>query len=379
MLSKVSGQGTTLVTLLIPGGSQISLTAQRVNNELATADRIKSKDTRHAVGAALRSIKVKLASFGHHAPDHGIAIFASDSNLTCFSDLPARLKSPVYRCDSRFHIEPVLEMLNDSPTFAFIVFDGSGCLIASVSGTTIAHLGDLTAHLPKKHGKGGQSAPRFQHTRLEQRMLFRKKAEELCKQVLIGHDCKPICKAIVIAGSSNFKTELQLDCRLAPLVAATVTVQYSGANGLHEAIGKSRHVLGSLELFQEVDLLSSFFGRIATGGNFAFGCKSIAQAIQGSAIETLILSEEASDMVVCTMPDESLIVCKPTDQRVLSAAMTLPILDMRTFPIRVVSANSKEGAQFAGFQIGALLRYKVVEEEEAQEEEEGHESDDEFV
>ena len=84
----------------------------------------------------------------------------------------------------------------------------------------------------------------------------------------------PIVKAIVIAGSSTFKGELELDCRLAPLVASVVSVQYSGMNGLYEAISKSRAVLGSLDLLSEIDLLSSFFSAIATGGNVAFGHRS---------------------------------------------------------------------------------------------------------
>lgn len=222
--------GTTLVTLLIPGGSLIAQTAQKITAELATAERIKSKDTRHAVSSALRSIRSKLSGWtGHHAPENGVAMFASDKELVVLADLPARVKSPLYRCDSRFHVDVIQAMLHDGPTFGFIIFDGSGCLVATLSGNVVKKLGELTAHLPKKHGKGGQSAPRFQHTRLEQRIIFRKKAEAMIRQVLIGADHKPIVKGgIIIAGSSTYKGELELESRLAPLVSAVVTVQYSG-------------------------------------------------------------------------------------------------------------------------------------------------------
>jgi peptide subunit release factor 1 (eRF1) len=182
LLSKESGNGTTLVTILIAGDSLMSQTAQKVTNELATAERIKSKDTRHAVTSALRSVKAKLASLSnHHAPKNGIAIYASEKDCTMLGDLPGRIKSPLYRfckekerrcsslffffffekrCDSHFHTSVLEEMLHDGPTFGYIVFDGSGCTIATVN-SSIRILGELTAHLPKKHGKGGQSAPRL--------------------------------------------------------------------------------------------------------------------------------------------------------------------------------------------------------------------------
>jgi peptide subunit release factor 1 (eRF1) len=174
----------------------------------------------------------------------------------------------------------------------------------------------------------------------------------------------PICKAIVIAGSSTFKGkkkkklqkmfiliegELELDCRLAPLVSAVVSVQYSGVNGLNEAISKTRHVLGSLELVAEIDLLSSFFARLAQNQPAAFGLKHIADAIAGSAIEVLILSEKSSDMILCTMSDGSQVVCKPSDSRVLLAASSVLLTELRNkFDVRVVSGSSREGAQFEG-------------------------------
>lgn len=190
LLSSIRGDGTTLVTLLVPGSSLISQTAQRVTNELATADRIKSKDTRHAVSSALRSIKSRLALLSdHHAPANGIALFASAKDIWVFSDLPQRIKTPLYRCDSQFHLEILQDMMNVGPMFGFIVFDGSGCLIATVQGNVVQRLGELTAHLPKKHSKGGQSAPRFQHTRLEQRIIFRKRAERLGVRFICFSSC----------------------------------------------------------------------------------------------------------------------------------------------------------------------------------------------
>lgn len=157
-------------------------------------------------------------------------------------------------------------------------------------------------------------------------------------------------------------------------------MQYSGVNGLYEAIGKSRHVLGSLDLLAEIDLLSSFFTRIAVGGDVAFGTKAVSSAIVGNAVETLIVTETASDLVLLTFSDGSVAICKPGDDRVLRAETSVPLLDLRkSMDVRVVSSCSKEGAQFEGFQIAAMLRYKMIDMDDQEEEDDAKESDEEFA
>lgn len=150
-------------------------------------------------------------------------------------------------------------------------------------------------------------------------------------------------------------------------------------SGLHEAIGKSRNVLGSLDLLSEIDLLSSFFTRVATGGFVAFGAKQIGEAIAGDAVETLILTERAADYLVCKK-DGSVFVCKPTDARVLEAESAVPLVECRNrFEVRVVSANSKEGAQFEGFEIAAMLRYAMFDQDEEDVDSDKDETDEEFL
>ncbi len=381
-LSAARGCGTTLVSIYVPGAQLVAITGQKVAAELATAERIKSKDTRHAVCSALRSLKARLAQYKeHHAPANGMALFASDQMCELLDELPVAVKSPLYRCDQKFHLEPLEAMLSDGPCFGFIIFDGSGCLIATVSNNRVCKLGSLTAHLPKKQRMGGQSAPRFQHTRLEQRMLFRKRVEALARQVLISPaDHKPICKGIIIAGSSTFKGELALDGRLAAIVTLLVTVQYSGMNGLHEAIAKTRSVLEGVSLFEEIDLLRTFFERLAVNEPVCFGEKQTVQALQGSAVEVLILPQHLGDLHLCTMLDGSVRLLLSSDPLALNIAVSLqPVSELAT--VRLVSGDSREGAQFcAGFGMGALLRYRMHENLAFDDDEQqGSDADDEFV
>lgn len=59
--------------------------------------------------------------------------------------------------------------------YGFIVMDGNGSLFGTLSGNTREVLHKFTVDLPKKHGRGGQSALRFARLRLEKRHNYVRK------------------------------------------------------------------------------------------------------------------------------------------------------------------------------------------------------------
>ena len=61
--------------------------------------------------------------------------------------------------------------------------------------------------LPKKHGRGGQSALRFARLRMEKRHNYVRKVAELAVQLFITADRLNVA-GLVMAGSADFKTEL---------------------------------------------------------------------------------------------------------------------------------------------------------------------------
>jgi len=75
----------------------------------------------------------------------------------------------------------------------------------------------ITVDLPKKHGRGGQSAMRFARLRMEKRHNYLRKIAENALQCFITQDRVNIM-GIVLAGSAEFKNELAnsdlLDSRL---------------------------------------------------------------------------------------------------------------------------------------------------------------------
>ena len=59
-----------------------------------------------------------------------------------------------------------------------------------------------------RHGRGGQSALRFARLRMEKRHNYVRKVSELAVQMFITAD-KPNVSGLVLAGSADFKSELQ--------------------------------------------------------------------------------------------------------------------------------------------------------------------------
>merc|ERR1719258_76209 len=83
------------------------------------------------------------------------------------------------------------------------------CLIGTLQGNNRDVLHKFSVDLPKKHGRGGQSALRFARLRLEKRHNYVRKVAELAVQMFITAD-KPNVSGLVLAGSADFKSVLFL-------------------------------------------------------------------------------------------------------------------------------------------------------------------------
>ena len=171
------------------------------------------------------------------------------------------INTSLYLCDNKFHTEALNELLEDDDKFGFIVMDGNGCLYATLQGNTRDIIHKFTVDLPKKHGRGGQSALRFARLRMEKRHNYVRKCAELATQYFIT-DNKCNVAGLVLAGSADFKTELQqsdlFDPRLAKQVLKVLDVSYGMEPGFNQAIEMSADTLANVKLVQEKRLLQVF-------------------------------------------------------------------------------------------------------------------------
>lgn len=105
------------------------------------------------------------------------------------------INTSLYLCDNKFHTEALNELLESDDKFGFIVMDGMGALFGTLSGNSREVIHKLTVDLPKKHGRGGQSALRFARLRLEKRHNYIRKVAELASQFFLTNDkvCSQKC------------------------------------------------------------------------------------------------------------------------------------------------------------------------------------------
>ena len=245
-LEAARGNGTSMISLIIPQKGQISRTAGMLTEEFGTAAHIKSRVNRLSVLGAITAVQQRLKLY-NKVPPNGLVIFCGTvvteegkerkMNIDFEPFLP--INTSLYLCDNKFHTEALTALLADDKKYGFIVMDGNGALFGTLSGNTREVLHKFSVDLPKKHGRGGQSAPRFARIRQEKRHNYIHKVAEVAVQMFISND-KVNVSGLVLAGSADFKTNLSqsgmFDQRLQAKVIKIVDVSYGGENGFNQAI-----------------------------------------------------------------------------------------------------------------------------------------------
>lgn len=298
------------------------------------------------------------------------------------------INTSLYLCDNKFHTEALDELLEDDEKFGFIVMDGNGSLYGTLQGNNREVLHKFSVDLPKKHGRGGQSALRFARLRMEKRHNYVRKVAELAVQMFITSD-KPNVSGLVLAGSADFKSELQtsdmFDQRLARTVIKTVDVSYGGEIGFNQAIELSAETLGSVKLVQEKRLLQKYFDEISQDtGKYCFMVTDTLRALELGAVETLVVwdnldvdriklrNHAAGEDKVLHLSNEQ----QANEQYFHDAASGVELEVVEKMPLvewlannyksfgttlEFVTNRSQEGSQFCrGFGgIGGILRWRV--------------------
>lgn len=297
------------------------------------------------------------------------------------------INTSLYLCDNKFHTEALSELLESDQKFGFIVMDGNGALFGTLSGNTREILQKLSVDLPKKHGRGGQSALRFARLREEKRHNYVRKIAELAVQNYITND-KVNVAGLILAGSADFKNDLNqsdmFDQRLQAKVIKVVDVSYGGENGFNQAIELASETLSNVKFVQEKKLIGKYFEEISQDtGKVCYGIDDTLKALELGAAETLIVyenldvtrhvlkSSSGSDVVIHTtksqeenrelfMDKETGAEMEVSEQQSFLEWLAESYKDFGA-TLEFVSDKSSEGNQFVkGFGgIGAILRYKV--------------------
>lgn len=382
-----------------------------LTGEYGTASNIKSRVNRLSVLSAITSTQQRLKLY-NRVPPNGLIVYCGTiltdegkEKKVNFSFEPFKpINTSLYLCDNKFHTEALAELLESDAVFGFIIMDGNGSLYGTVSGNTRTVLQKFSVDLPKKHGRGGQSAMRFARLREEARHNYVRKVAELATQHFIT-DNKCNVAGLVLAGSADFKTVLAqsdlFDPRLSSKLIRTVDVSYGGENGFNQAIEEASESLQNVKFVQEKKLIQKYFDEISLEtGKYCFGIDDTFKALELGAVETLIvwenleitrydLKDSEGHSVVLMLnkeqeKDRSRFIDRLTGVEMEQVEEPMPLLEWLAEHYKEFGTNlefitdrSTEGNQFVrGFGgVGGLLRYKVAFEDLAMYEDE----DEEFV
>lgn len=77
-LKKIKGNGTSMISLIIPQNNNLHLTINKLNEEYGTASNIKSRTNRQSVQSALKSAIFQLKLI-KQLPANGLALFSGEN------------------------------------------------------------------------------------------------------------------------------------------------------------------------------------------------------------------------------------------------------------------------------------------------------------
>jgi len=334
-------------------------------------------------------------------PKNGLVIFCgaiphggpgTEKMETYVLEPPEPINIYFYRCDAKFHLEPLMEMATERDAFGVIVIDSTEAVVGMVRGQRMEILQEFTSGIPGKHRAGGQSARRFERIR-EQAMndYFRRvgaHAYELLSKV-------SGLKGLIIGGPGPTKHDFvegdYLNYQLKEKIMATIDTSYVGEQGVEEIISKSQDVLKGVRYLEEKKLVQKFLYEIGhETGLGVYGETQVRKYLNSGIVDLLLVSEKMNILHVytkcknCGAVDDSLIPqanlvkfeqdliaspCKKCNSVSLYIENTKDLVDelieiaeKQNANIAIISTETDEGVMlkdsFGG--IAAILRYKAA-------------------
>lgn len=388
-LSKYEGKGTELISLYVPPRRPISDVIAYLRDEYSTSSNIKSKTTRKNVMSAIESMMSRLRLY-KMPPENGIALFIGHvptrgdqtEMVTYIIEPPEPIQSMLYRCDSKFYLDPLYAMLGEKDVYGLIVIDRSEATVGFLRGTRIEVVKNVQSQVPSKHHQGGQSSRRFERLIELAAHEFFVKVGEIANEAFLN---EKNLKGILIGGPGAtkefFAEKDYLHHELKKKIIDLFDTGYTDEYGLRELVEKASQALEDLEISQEKKIINRFLSEVKKPDSSlaVYGEKQVIEALKNSQVDTLIISEalrkykvvwecpnckqRLEEVVTGNIPDKN---C-PTCNIPMNVVEKVDIIDeyfnlaeQSNAKVYLVSDESEEGKLFLrGFGgIGAILRYR---------------------
>lgn len=300
-LSGKHGFHTELISLYIPPGKQLSEVTNNLKQEYGTSTNIKSKSTRQHVLDAITMITQRLKMM-KSVPENGLAIFCGaipqngqgSERMELYPIIPPKpVNVYLYRCDNKFHTDPLKDMIKETATYGIIVVDRSEATIAILTGKHLEVVKRLTSGVPSKHTAGGQSQRRFERLIEQAAHEFFKRTGSHANEIFLN---MPDLKGILVGGAGPTKEKFAqggyLNYQLQQKMLPTVDIGNSGEEGIEELIENSSEYLKGVRYTEEKKLVQRFLEHLAKEtGLAAYGEKEVRELLTQSTVDTLLISE----------------------------------------------------------------------------------------
>jgi peptide chain release factor subunit 1 len=292
-VSQVDGHGTQLVSLYVPPSKSIATAVSRLKSEHAEADNIKSKSTRSGVQRALTMAINELQSV---RTDGGVVVFAGideDGTEHAYTFVDVPITSYRYHCDSEFLVEPLVRSLDDRNRYGLIVVERRAGTIGMLIGDDVRHIRDLSSDAKGKHGAGGFSSRRFDRVIEESTEDFYDDVADAAREAFDPDEVE----GVLVGGTSitidDFVDHLPHEFS----VLGTFAVEYHGTQGLSELVRRADETITQAGQQTARRVVDDFFTRLRDDGTVTYGRDETERAAEMGAVETLMIGDDAEDLV----------------------------------------------------------------------------------
>lgn len=398
MLASKEGRGTELISLYVPPEKRVHEVMTNLREEYGTASNIKSRVTRKNVQEAIEKVQQRLKLF-KAPPPNGLVIFCGaipygapgNEKMEIYTlEPPEKINVYFYRCDSRFHLEPLFDMMREKDTYGVLVIDSNEAILATLRGQRMNVLKEFTSGIPGKHRAGGQSARRFERLREAAVNEYFKRVASHTNEML-GQI--PDLRAVILGGPGPTKYDFEegdyLNYVLKQKIIATLDTSYVSEQGLDEIVERSQDLLKGVRYMEEKKIVQKFLYELGhETGLASYGETQVRRHLNAGLVDTLLLSEKLDRLHVlmkcktCGDTEDRLLPrsglakfeqellskqCRKCDNPTLVIESTQNLLDefveiaeKSPVNLQVISTETEEGIMllesFGG--IAAILRYR---------------------
>ncbi len=300
-LRKYSGRATELISLYVPPGKQISDVVAYLRDEYSQSSNIKSKSTMKNVTSAIESIMSRLRAF-RKPPENGVVFFVGHvakgadqtEMIAKIIEPPEPISTFLYRCDSKFYLEPLEDMITDKSSYGLIVVDRSEATIGLLKGKRIMVIKHIESRVPSKHHQGGQSSVRFERLIEIAAHEYFTKVGNIANEAFLS---EPELEGILIGGPGStkefFAKKDYLHHELKKKVIDLFDTGYTNEYGLRELVEKAQDALSNLDVIKEKRIVERLMKEIKKpdGGLAVYGEKDVIRALMLGAVDVLLVSE----------------------------------------------------------------------------------------